>query len=287
MSSSPGSSVSQFQETTVRGVPFRYVDLGRGTPIVFVHGMVCDHRVWDAHLKALSTRFRCIAYDQRYFGVDDWPKDGPPYAVETHADDLARFIEAVVQSPAHLVGHSYGGAVVLALARARPDWVKSLCLYEPAALPATISDPEHLATIATERGGMAPVIDTFTKGDQAAAVKQAVAYIEGIPGSFNSLPGAVQQAILANAHTLGQHFSAPPANLSCTDLHEVSAPVTLLWGADTRPYFAIFAKVIGQCLADVEVVVLPGVRHLAPLQDPDLFARQILAHLERCGGAAA
>jgi pimeloyl-ACP methyl ester carboxylesterase len=172
------------------------------------------------------------------------------------------------------------------MARAKPDWVKSICLYEPAGLPATISDPEHLATIATERSGMAPVIDTFIRGEQVAAVKQAVDFIEGIPGSFNSLPGAVQQAMLSNALTLEQHFSAPSAKLTCTDLKEVRAPVTLLWGADTRPYFAIFAKAIGRCLVDVEVAVFPGARHLAPLQDPGFFAREVLAHLERCGGAA-
>jgi hypothetical protein len=32
--------------------------------------------------------------------------------------------------------------------------------------------------------------------------------------------------------------------------------------------------------------VLLGVRHFAPLQDTDLLARQVLAHLERCGPAA-
>ena len=286
MSTSPSSSVSHFQEATVRGVPFRYVDLGRGTPVVFVHGMVCDHRVWNAQLQAVSTRARCIAYDQRYFGVNDWPKGGPQYSVETHADDLASFVEEVVQCPAHIVGHSYGGGVALALAVAKPDWVKSLCLYEPVGLPSAISDPEHLATIANERSGMAPVADAAAKGELVAAVKQAVEYIEGIPGSFNSLPREVQQAILENAHTLEQHLSAPPSKVTCANLHEVSAPVTLLWGADTRPYFAIFANAIGQCLVNVEVVVLPGVRHLAPLQDPDLLAREVLAHLERCGIAA-
>jgi pimeloyl-ACP methyl ester carboxylesterase len=248
--------------------------------------MVCDHRVWNAQPKAIGTRVRCIAYDQRYFGAADWPQEGPQYSVATHTDDLACFLEEVVQCPAHIVGHSYGGGVALALAVVKPHWVQSLCLYEPAGLPAIISDPEHLATIADERNGMAPVVDTIAQGQQVAAVKQAVDWIEGISGSFNSLPSVVQQVIRENAHTLAQHLSAPPSKVTCADLHEISAPVTLLRGADTRPYFAIFANAIGQCLVNVEAFVLPGVRHLAPLQDPNLLARQVSSHLERCGVAA-
>jgi pimeloyl-ACP methyl ester carboxylesterase len=283
---SKGSAVSHFHEATVRGAPFRYVDLGRGAPVVFVHGMVCDHRVWNAQLKALATSVRCIAYDQRYFGIDDWPQEGPRYSVETHTDDLACFLEEVVQRPAHIVGHSYGGGVALALAVAKPDWVQSLCLYEPAGLPATISDSEHLATIDAERSEIAPVVDTIAQGQQVAAVKQAVDWIEGISGSFNSLPSVVQQVIRENAHTLAQHLSAPPSKVTCADLHAISAPVTLLRGADTRPYFAIFANAIGQCLVNAEAVVLPGVRHFAPFQDADLLARQVSSHLQRCGVAA-
>jgi pimeloyl-ACP methyl ester carboxylesterase len=107
--------------------------------------------------------------------------------------------------------------------------------------------------------------------------------MEGSPGGFNSLPRDVQQAMLENAHTLGQHLSAPPSQVTCADLHAVSVPVTLLWGSDTRPYFATFANAIRQCLVDVEAIVLPGVRHCAPLQDTDLLARQLFAHLDRCG----
>ena len=278
--------MSNFRKAKVRGVAFRYADQGRGDPVVFVHGMVSDHRVWNAQLRAVSAKARCIAFDQRYFGVDDWPKDGPQYSVATHADDLASFVEEVVSCPAHIVGHSYGGGVALATAVVKPDWVKSLCLYEPAALPAVIRDPGDLATIATERSEMAPVAEAVANRDLVTAVKQAAEWTEGIPGSFNSLPLEVQQAVLENAHTLNQHFSAPPSEITCADLGAVLAPVTLMWGAETRPFFAIFANAIRQCLVNVEVVVLPGVGHFAPLQDPDLLARQVLGHLERYGATA-
>jgi pimeloyl-ACP methyl ester carboxylesterase len=285
MSNSPRSSVNHFQETTVRGAPFRYVDLGRGTPVVFVHGAICDHRVWLAQLQALAMRARCIAYDQRYFGIIDWPKDGPQYSVATHADDLAGFVEEVVKCPAHIVGHSYGGGVALAMAVATPDWVKSLCLYEPAGMPSAIIDPKHLSSIANEQRGMAPVADAAAQ-EKLSAVKQAAEWLEKIPGCFNSLPRELQQTILENAHTLKQHFSAAPSKVTCADLHAVSAPVTLMWGADTRPYFAVYANAIRQCLADVEVVVLSGARHFAPFRDSYLFTRQVRAHLKRCGALA-
>ena len=286
MPASPSSCVNHLQSARVRGVPFRYVDHGQGNPVVFVHGIVSDHRVWNAHVRVISARARCIAYDQRYFGVDDWPKAGPQYSVVTHADDLAGFVEEVVQCPAHIVGWSYGGAVALAMAAAKPELVKSLCLYEPAGLFAVITAPEQIAAIANEGIGMAPVAEAAAKGELVAAVKQAAEWTEGMPGSFNSLPPEVQQSVLENAHTLKWHFSAPRSKVTCADLHAVSVPVTLIWGADTRPFFAIFANAIGQCLVNVEAIVLPGARHFAPVQHPDLFARLVLAHLERCGAAA-
>lgn len=264
----------------------RYVDQGRGDPVVFVHGIVSDHRVWNAHLQFISARVRCIAYDQRYFGEIDWPKDGPEYSVATHADDLAGFLAEVVQCPAHIVGWSYGGAVALAMTAAKPETVKSLCLYEAAGLFSVITDPKQLAAIANERSGMAPIAEAAAKGELVAAAKQAAEWTEGVPDSFNSLPREVQKVVLENAHTLKRHFSAPPSKVTCADLHAVSVPVTLMWGSDTRPFFSIFANAIGRCLANVEYMVLPGVRHFAPVQNPDLFALSLLAHLDRCGAAA-
>jgi pimeloyl-ACP methyl ester carboxylesterase len=172
------------------------------------------------------------------------------------------------------------------MAAAKPERVRSLCLYEPAGLFSVVTDSEQLAVIANERSGMAPVAEAVAKGELVAAAKQAAEWTEGIPGSFNSLPREVQQAVLENAHTLKRHFSAPLSKVTCADLHAIPVPVTLIWGADTRPFFAAFANAIGQCLVNAETIVLPGARHFAPVQRPDLFARLVLAHLERCGAAA-
>src|SRR5262245_15034118 len=54
----------------------------------------------------------------------------------TLADEAAPILRAVdsLQKPVHLVGHSYGGAVALRVARERPSRIASLTLYEPMAL---------------------------------------------------------------------------------------------------------------------------------------------------------
>jgi len=278
--------MSRLQETVIRGATFHYVDEGQGIPVVYVHGMASDHRYWNAQLQAVSPRARCIAYDQRYFGTTDWPNAGPEYCVATHAEDLANFVKEVIRRPAHIVATSYGGGVALAMAVAHPKWAKSLCLHEPAALPSVISDPEHLAAIANEQTGMAAIADAVKNDERLAAVKQAIEWAEGIPGSFESLADEVQQIFLENAHTLKPHLSRPPLNVTCAQLRTISAPITLMWGANTRPFFAIFAEAIRPCLLNVQIVVLPNARHLAPVQNPDLITRQVLAHLERCGAAA-
>jgi pimeloyl-ACP methyl ester carboxylesterase len=75
----------------------------------------------------------------------------------THANDLATFIQQLNAGPVGVVGWSYGGAVVLALAAQRPDLVRSLFLIEPA-LDSIVSDPADQGALAEERKGLASTV---------------------------------------------------------------------------------------------------------------------------------
>ena len=128
---SPGSAPSSVKYMAANGARLPYVEQGQGTPVVFVHGAVSDHRTWERQRDVVSANYRAISYTQRYFGTEPWDKSGPKFGEQTHADDLAAFIRGLNVGPVHLVSWSYGGHITLLVALNSPELVKSVFAFEP------------------------------------------------------------------------------------------------------------------------------------------------------------
>ena len=98
-----------------------YEVLGRGRPLIFVHGWVGSWRYWIPTMQALSTEFRTYALD--LWGFGDTGKASERYALLAQAGLLQRFMEQLGIAKAALVGHALGSAVALRLARDCPEMV--------------------------------------------------------------------------------------------------------------------------------------------------------------------
>ena len=268
------------------GTAFHYVETGHGEPVVFVHGAVSDHRYWAAQIDIVSAVARCYALDQRYFGPWKWPEDGPSYGIMNHADDLFVFIQDVVGEPVHVVATSYGGGVAIAMAAGHPAWVRSLCLHEPA-LTSFLRGEEQRTLITKELSELAAVAEAMASGKTAAALMLFVDWIMQAPGAFDRLAPYVQQVVLDNAHTLRRHLSAQRETVTFEHLQNLTLPVTLVCGMDSRRYFRLLVDALNDCLPRSAIVSLPSANHLAPVEQPELFTQQVLAHLARNAGAAA
>jgi len=113
----------------------RYWDTGKSAanylPVVAIPGLMGYIEEWLPTLDVLSPLLRTIVIDPLGCGLSDKPEKGD-YSLR----GLALFIKSVLDeleiSRAHLVGHSYGGAQMLALARAFPEMCESLVLVTPA-----------------------------------------------------------------------------------------------------------------------------------------------------------
>ncbi|HJT63610.1 MAG TPA: alpha/beta hydrolase [Candidatus Limnocylindria bacterium] len=108
-----------------------------GTPdspaVVFVHGGGPSGRMWGAHLDRLAGRFYCLAPDLPGFGMSNHLA---PLSLDETTDALAALIEARVPARrAHIVGLSYGGAVVIALLGRHPELVDRAVIDGAAVLP--------------------------------------------------------------------------------------------------------------------------------------------------------
>ena len=89
-------------------------EAGSGPPLVLVHGITEDRRVWDSVLPELTSRFRCVRLDLRNHGGSDAAEDGSAIAM---AGDVAEVVAAAgIDEAPLLVGHSLGAIVVTAYA---------------------------------------------------------------------------------------------------------------------------------------------------------------------------
>jgi pimeloyl-ACP methyl ester carboxylesterase len=112
-----------------------YEEHGTGEEtILFSHGLLLDHRQYDAQIEHFSDDYRCIVWDHRGQGRSSVP-DTPWIDMETLYLDALALIEELEAVPCHVVGLSMGGFVGLRLAARRPDYVESLTLMDTRAGP--------------------------------------------------------------------------------------------------------------------------------------------------------
>lgn len=263
------------RQVTVGQDTFSYIDAGGGSPIVFLHGALGDLRTWRRQCAALSIRFRCIAYTQRYFGTSPWRADGPAFGTGTHADDLMAFCEALGVGPVALVAWSYAGHVALQAASKRPDLFSRIFIYEPG-VPSYTTDGDELAAFWRDAEAMfGPIFQAAGKGDMTEAVRLLIDGSGG-EGFFDSQAAECREIELENTHTMSMLLAqAAPTHLSCEDLGKLRVPVSIAWGEATRPIFKITSRAAARCLDKSRHIEVPGVGHLWPDQDPKGFSELV------------
>lgn len=99
-----------------------------GPPIVLAHGLASNSRIWDDVAGLLAERHHVVALDQRGHGLSDRPTDG--YTFDKVVGDLLGLVDALNLERPVLVGHSWGGNVVLAFGAAHPDRLRGLVLVD-------------------------------------------------------------------------------------------------------------------------------------------------------------
>ncbi|HET6372218.1 MAG TPA: alpha/beta fold hydrolase, partial [Candidatus Polarisedimenticolia bacterium] len=113
----------------IEGLTIHYQQLGEGPDIVLLHGLSGDLAFWHPTvMTGLAAGHRVTLLDFRGHGRSGTPPSG--YTTRDLAGDVADLFIGLDLRRAHVVGHSYGGAVALHLAALHPDRVVSLVLAD-------------------------------------------------------------------------------------------------------------------------------------------------------------
>jgi pimeloyl-ACP methyl ester carboxylesterase len=117
----------------IRDFPARRMVEGEDrTPVLMVHGYGSRLESWAAVQGPLAAVRRVVSFDQRGFGMSERPRGA--YGVDAHANDLLKLMDLLGLQKAVLVGHSYGGGVVLRAALKAPQRVSAVVLVDAFAM---------------------------------------------------------------------------------------------------------------------------------------------------------
>lgn len=98
-----------------------YEVLGRGRPVIFLHGWVGSWRYWISAMQVTSTSYRAYALD--LWGFGDTAHNTLNYSLEQQASLLDRFLNEMGIGKIALVGHGLGALVGMSFATRFPQSV--------------------------------------------------------------------------------------------------------------------------------------------------------------------
>jgi len=101
-----------------------YEALGRGKPILFLHGWLGSWRYWMSTMEAVSDRYRTYAFDMWGFGDSD--KAPHRYELDSYVSLIGAFMDGLGVLQAPIIGHALGAVVAILFAARMPDRVDRL-----------------------------------------------------------------------------------------------------------------------------------------------------------------
>ena len=269
------------------GIELHYVELGKGQPVVFVHGSLSDGSFWNPQLRPFAESYHVIAYSRRY-NQPNVNQPLPAYSAVGDADDLAGLIKKLHLGRVHVIGHSYGAYTALFLAVRHPELVRSLVIAEAPAVSLLGDLPGEQAelgkaTLADIRQGMEePMVAAFRKGDRNAGVAAFINYLSNDPKGWEKWPEQARQDTLKNAHewdvmlTEGELFP----DLKSEEVKKIKAPTLLLSGAKTFEFLKLIDEELGRLLPDNHRIVLPDATHHLFYEQPEKCRKAIIEFLQ-------
>lgn len=240
----------------------KYEEAGRGFPLILLHGFPHNRSLWADELFGLSDRCRVIAPDLRGFGESP---SGPPWSMESFADDVAELMERLDIEKAVIGGLSMGGYVAFDFLRRYGDRVHSLVLADTrsgADSEETRTKRRDLQTIASTAGPVA-VADAQMTGMIGATTRETRPdIVQRVHAMLSAAP--VEGIVGALEAMISRRDSTPL-------LPQIEVPVLIIVGEEdaltpVKESRAMHAAIPGSTLA-----VIPKAGHVSNIENPPAF----------------
>jgi len=269
----------------VDGYNFNYLDIGKGEPVVFVHGTIGDYRVWEAQMDTFAVNHRAIALSRRFaYPNDQTLSDSNDYSIPAHAQDLVQFLKKLDIGPVHLVGHSYGAFTSLVAALEHPELLKSLTLGEPPVNSLLENLPEAEGLRAEFINNIViPASEAFNENKDEEAVALFIGGVLGDSLYFDKASRDEKDLMMDNTPELRAIASGADLfpSLYCPDFKKLEIPVLLIKGDSSPRDLRLIIDQLHPCIKDSELAELPNASHGLEFENPEGFNKIVLEFINK------
>jgi 3-oxoadipate enol-lactonase len=239
--------------------------------IGLIHSLALDRGFWDGVVPMLTPHADVLTYDCRGHGRSSKVK--MTYTPELFAGDLASLLDNVGWPRAVIAGCSMGGCIAQAFAGVYPDRALALAVMDSTGWYGPTAPRDWRERAAT----------AATKGLSALIAFQATRWVsDAFRESHPELIRKHMDVFLANDVDC---YRATCEMLGDADLRHYQAamriPVSVIVGEEDYATPVAMSEQMHQTLPNSTLSVLPNVRHLTPIECPELIAEKILTLLDQ------
>jgi 3-oxoadipate enol-lactonase len=224
--------------------------------------------MWEPQVKALSERFRVVAFDHRGHGQSEVPPG--PYAMADLGNDVLELLDTLAADQASYVGISLGAAVGLWLAENAPDRFHRFALLCPP------SNPAANAEMWTERAAQ-------VRAEGTQAIVDATLARWFLPEYAETHPDEVETIRRQLLETPPEGYAACCEALAGTDLTQdlanITAPVLLVTADQDASIPPETVIPLAAQIPGAHLEVIENAAHLITYSHPDQLNHLLLAHL--------
>lgn len=236
--------------------------------VVLLHSSMSSKSQWSSLKSQLGDAYRCIAVDLQGYGASPFPAD----AGDDYVHTLAHEVDAVAAAIAselepgeafHLIGHSFGGACALHMARRMPQRVLSLALFEPVAF--------HL--LPESHPAKAEIVGVVARIHASASDRDATRiFIDywNRAGAFDAAPESAQAKMMSQIAKVRLDFQAllgEPATLD--DLSMLTMPSLVMAGEHSPASTRRLVEQLGESLPNASALKT-RTAHMGPITHADV-----------------
>jgi pimeloyl-ACP methyl ester carboxylesterase len=244
-----------------------YIEVGKGRPLVCVHGTFNDFRSWSPVLGPLSRKHRVIALSLRHFFPEQWDGRGGKFTIAQHVSDIIAFIEALQAGPVDLWGHSRGGHIAFRVAQQRPELLRRLILAEPGGeLDASFAEANGL-DMSSDRQRVPTAAAKIAGGDIDGGLKSFVEGING-EGAWLLVPQSVKQELRDNARTLLGQMNDQRQPYKRAEAEAISVPTLFILGEKTQGSLPVVLRALTAAVRGSKTAIIANAPHHMIRQEP-------------------